>query len=378
MYKKLAKISLGHALTILVWALIYHKNRHIESEGMINIISTFLLFSVSSLFYTEISSRDNKKLQYYLGIFPCYALLMDKNFGYGLLVLIFFINMAYVRKKLRRNRISHINLFPISSKMTQYFTLAFIIFILLLAYLMDLGVFYISMIIQIVFLVCEIFYVLFTKERDLSYDRNFRVSYLSDYLEKERNNFSRLIHDGIIQDIFAARNLLSLKNPRVENSIKILSDLEIKLRQMMTYYQTNLFEDYSLEDSLEAIFDNIEKLYRDKPMRIVKDIKISNTLSENDKKILLLITKELLNNSFKHGNGTYIIYLLEQKESRLYLTIENDGVREDDFENIKKSKKGVLLLNMLVEARSGNISRKYFKNTLKTEVDFGYEDNYLR
>ena len=65
---------------------------------------------------------------------------------------------------------------------------------------------------------------------------------LTVYLERERNEFSGLLHDEIIQDIKASKALLELNTPDVKYSMKILTDLENKIRQIMNFYSSNLFD----------------------------------------------------------------------------------------------------------------------------------------
>ncbi|WP_303130939.1 hypothetical protein [Clostridium sp.] len=194
--------------------------------------------------------------------------------------------------------------------------------------------------------------------------------YLSDYMANERDEFARIIHDDIIQDIFASKNYLSVKDPDISYVKEILSKLENKARNIMKFYQSNLFEKANLQTSIAAIFDNVSSLYVNKNIKIEKIID-SNLLTGKYKKYIKLISvisKELINNVFKHSNAKYLNYKLYRKENFIVIEMNSDGVSLDDYKSIKESKRGVLLLNLLIDSNSGDISYEINGDVLSTKV----------
>lgn len=226
----------------------------------------------------------------------------------------------------------------------------------------------INIFIQIIFLITEFFFILFLKEKELAYDKTFKLYYLSDYMASERDEFARIIHDDIIQDIFASKNYLSSKNPDIEYTKNILRELEKKARNIMKFYQSSLFEKANLETSLLAIFDNVGSLYPDKNIEISKYIDFDLREDKRLIRLISIISKELINNVYKHSSGTYLNYKLYRNESLIVIEMDSDGASLSDFNKIKESKRGVLLLNLLIDSNSGNISYSLNRDILSTRV----------
>ena len=194
-------------------------------------------------------------------------------------------------------------------------------------------------------------------------------------MAEERDEFARTIHDDIIQDIFASRNYLSLNKPDIGYARDILSDLEGKLRNIMKFYQSSLFEKANLDLTLSAVFSNISSLYKDKDIKITKTIE-SNLLEDPENtRLISIISKELINNIYKHSQASFINYKLYTKEDSLVMEIESDGVGPGDFASIKNSKRGVFLVKLLLEANSGVITYKINKDILTTEVVLEIREN---
>ncbi|MDY3105816.1 hypothetical protein [Fenollaria sp.] len=200
-------------------------------------------------------------------------------------------------------------------------------------------------------------------------------------MSEERDNFARVIHDEIIQDIYASRNYLSLKNPDVEYAKKVLSNLECKLGQMMKLYQANLFERADINTSIRSIIENVSSLYN---KSLIIDLNIDeNFLSDSDVKLIKLISivsKELINNIYKHSRASFLNYNLYREEKNIIIEIESDGASDDDFKRINESKRGLLLLKLLIDMNSGELYYELNKDVLKTKVILEVidEDNITR
>ena len=65
----------------------------------------------------------------------------------------------------------------------------------------------------------------------------------------------------MLQDIGGAQNLLSLRSPDVGETKRILSDLELRVRNMMNFYSSNIFSGYASWEHIEYMLDAIKKLY---------------------------------------------------------------------------------------------------------------------
>lgn len=384
-YKRILKIIISHAALIFYWCYIYKIGDAISSAPIINFTSTILILIIYGLIYAEITKRGDKKLDalYIFASLLFFALALNKNFKFLIcFVLGLGISFFYIVKNLQIDKTFYINILPISKKMTQVFTGIFICVIMLLTYLLGLDVLVINIFNQVIFFACCLFFFLFLKDREDVYDKTFKLFYMSQYLASERENFARLIHDEVLQDIFAAKNYLSLKEPKVHEASDLLSKLNERLRKIMKFYQTSLFEDFGMEENIHGIFENVASLYPYKTPKI--DKKISSALENlrgEEVKLIALITKELVNNIYKHSEATYIFYRLYEDRGFIIMEVESDGMAEGDFKNIENSKRGVLLLKMLISSNEGEISYEDRGRTLYTKIRlrrFRDEDSFIR
>lgn len=385
MGKRILKIIISHAALIFYWSYLYKTGEITSKDPIINLTSAGLILIIYGFIYTEITKKEDKKTDglYISASLLFFALALNKNLhfliflGLGLVTSIF-----YIVKNLRKEKTFYISILPISKKMTQVFTGIFICVIMLLTYLLDLDVLVINIFNQVIFFACCLSFFLFLKDREDVYDKTFKLFYISQYLENERENFARLIHDEVLQDIFAAKNYLSLKEPKVHEASDLLTKLNERLRKIMKFYQTSLFEDFGMEENIHGIFENLASLYPYKTPKI--DKKISSALENlrgEEVKLIALITKELVNNIYKHSEATYIFYRLYEDRGFIIMEVESDGMAEEDFKNIEDSKRGVLLLKMLISSNEGEISYEDRGRILYTKIRlrrFRDEDSFIR
>ena len=384
-YKRILKIIISHAALIFYLSYLYKTGEITSKDPIINLTSAGLILIIYGFIYTEITKKEDKKTDglYIFASLLFFALALNKNLhfliclGLGLLTSIF-----YIVKNYRKEKTFYISILPISKKMTQVFTGIFICVIMLLTYLLDLDVLVINIFNQVIFFACCLFFFLFLKDREDVYDKTFKLFYMSQYLASERENFARLIHDEVLQDIFAAKNYLSLKEPKVNEASDLLTKLNERLRKIMKFYQTSLFEDFGMEENIHVIFENVASLYPYKTPKI--DKKISSALENlrgEEVKLIALITKELVNNIYKHSEATYIFYRLYEDRGFIIMEVESDGMAEGDFKNIEDSKRGVLLLKMLISSNEGEISYEDRGRTLYTKIRlrrFIDENSFIR
>ncbi len=386
MYKKLLKIILAHLAVIIYWGILYKLNLSIVDAPVINLMSFLLIFTIYILIYTELSNRNiDKKYNIIfslLSIVPI-ALSLQKNIDYKYIFIILSLisSFIYAKKYLLIDHVKDLNILPISKASAQIFTILLATLSLLMIYLFDINTFVINVFMHIIMLLIESFFLIFIKEKELSYEKTYRLYYLAEYMSEERDDFARVIHDEIIQDIYASKNYLSLKNPDVEYAKNVLSNLESKSRQIMKLYQANLFERANINTSIRSIIDNVSSLYN-KSLNINLNID-EKFLSEIDIKLIKLISvvsKELINNIYKHSNASFLNYNLYREEKNIIIEIESDGASDVDFKRINESKRGLLLLKLLIDMNSGSIDYELSKDILKTKVTLEVidEDNIIR
>ncbi|QQT90202.1 hypothetical protein I6I93_04595 [Peptoniphilus harei] len=386
MGKRVLKIIICQVALIFYWAWLYKVGDLIENQALMNLMSFLIIGIIYGFIHTEISKSEDKKSHgvFIFFSFIFFTLALNKNLspiifmGLGLVT-----SLVYIKKNLKPDRARHISILPVSRKMTQVAVLVLLFVFTGIIYLLDLDGPVIHIFYQIIFFAYCLLFFLFLKDREDVYEEVFKLFYMSDYLGEERENFARLIHDEVLQDIFAAKNYLSLRDPRVDLAGNILTNLNGRLREIMKFYQTRLFEDFGIEENIQGVFENLASLYPEKKTRI--DEKISETLrgnaSKEEVRLISTITKELVNNIYKHSEATYIFYRLYEDEDFIIMEVESDGMREEDFKNIEDSKRGVLLLKVLVTSKEGEISYKDRDGSLYTRIKirrYRNENSFIR
>ena len=386
MYKKLLKIILAHLAVIIYWGILYKLNLSIDDAPVINLTSFILIFTVYIFIYTELSNKNIDKkhtiIFYLLSLVPI-AFSLQKNISYKYIFIILSLvsSFIYAKRYLLIDNAKDINILPISKASAQVFTILLAVLSLLMIYLFDINSFVINVFMHIIMLLIESFFLIFIKEKELSYEKTYRLYYLAEYMSEERDDFARVIHDEIIQDIYASKNFLSLKTPDLESAKSVLSNLESKSRQIMKLYQANLFERADINTSIRSIIDNVSSLYN-KSLNINLNID-ENFLSESDVKLIKLISvvsKELINNIYKHSRASFLKYNLYREDKNIIIEIESNGASDDDFKRINDSKRGLLLLKLLIDMNSGELYYELNKDVLKTKVILEVidEDNITR
>ncbi|WP_295149707.1 hypothetical protein [uncultured Peptoniphilus sp.] len=386
MGKRILKIIICQLALIFYWAWLYKVGDLIENQAFMNLMSLLIIGTIYGFIHTEISKSEDKKSHgVFISIsFLFFALALNKNLnpiifiGLGLVTSLF-----YIKKNLKVDRARYISVLPVSKKMTQVAVFVLLLVFTGIIYLLDLDGPVIHIFYQIIFFAYCLLFFLFLKDREDVYEEVFKLFYMSEYLGEERENFARLIHDEVLQDIFAAKNYLSLREPRVDLAGDILTNLNGRLREIMKFYQTRLFEDFGIEENIQGVFENLASLYPEKKTKI--DQKISETLrgttSKEEIRLISTITKELVNNIYKHSEASYIFYRLYEDEDFIVMEVESDGMREEDFKNIEDSKKGVLLLKVLVTSKEGEISYEDREGSLYTKIKirrYRDENSFIR
>jgi len=135
--------------------------------------------------------------------------------------------------------------------------------------------------------------------------------------------------------------------------------LELRVRNMMNFYSSNIFSGYASWEHIGYMLDAIKKLYPKK--NILVDFTIDSEArialkKDNSLEQTMQIIKELVNNVYKHAAATFIhLEIALNEESRFVITCQNDGAKPNDIENILSSKGGMLFLTVLINGNGGNI-----------------------
>lgn len=343
-----------HAGIVFLWVILDRIHKGIANDGTINLLSIAVLLCYFNLLYLHVMTSRRKAtisecgwnllsvsfiaaLMYdgfstlYTGAFLVFALIIgiilvrtDASrgkmvrllFGIAAIILSFFnfqilpaitmligmfvgifLDYKYINLK-------QVNILPIAQRKARYVLVFMIPLLTIVLYCFDLSTLQVNVFFQLIMLLFEAFAVIHLGDMEARYNELTKYYELTNYIANEREDFSRLLHNDVLQDIGGAKNLLSLRSPDVDETKRILSDLELRVRNMMNFYSSNIFSGYASWEHIEYMLDAIKKLYPKKNIFI--DFTIDSAAraalkKDNSLKQAMQIIKELVNNVYKHA-----------------------------------------------------------------------------
>ncbi len=398
-----------HAGIVTLWVILDRVHKGITNDGTINLLSIAILLCYFNLLYLHVMASRRAAtvsecswnvlsvsfiaaLMYdgfsilYTGIFLAFALIIgiilvrtDASqgkivrllFGIVAIILSFFhfqilpavtilVGMFLgIFLDYRYRNLKQINILPIAQRKARYVLVFMIPLFTVVLYCFDLSTLQVNVFFQLIMLLFESFAVIHLGDMEARYKELTKYYGLTNYIANEREDFSRVLHNDVLQDIGGAKNLLSLRSPDIDETKRILSDLELRVRNIMNFYSSNIFSGYSSWEHIEYMLAAIKKLYPKKD--ILVDFTIDGeariALKKGDSlEQAMQIIKELVNNVYKHAAATFIhLEIVLNEESKLVITCQNDGAKPSDIENILSSKGGMLFLTVLINGNGGNI-----------------------
>ncbi|MFZ4797564.1 MAG: tetratricopeptide repeat-containing sensor histidine kinase [Bacteroidia bacterium] len=159
-----------------------------------------------------------------------------------------------------------------------------------------------------------------------------------DAEERERTRIARDLHDGIGQQLSAAKlNLAALKsfiNPQetkeitlFENATGLIDEAVNEVRSVSHNMMTNSLIKHGL---ISAVRDFINKLNQSAGLKInIETYGIDERLESTVEMILFRVLQELVNNILKHAHATEVSIQFVKHENELSLIIEDNGVGFD-------------------------------------------------
>lgn len=382
MYKKMLKNISIHAFILMYFAILQAIGLLVKDYAVLGKIlnlarRVIIIFVAVELSNNKISFRTSLIYSILFMVPIAVGALDFVSFNTKIIYLTYAFICIYLVKFLKIKNFKNINILPLTLRSLLILALGFGVFAGVTVYIFGIDPKSIDLMYHFTYLFFELVLTLYFKEQENIYDKIYKLYYLSDHIGQEREEFARVIHDDIVQDIFASKNYLSTKDPDLDFVKEILTDLEDKARGIMKYYQSNVYDDIDVGASLEHVFSNIASLYKDKDLDLHMDIdpEAATLKDKKLKRLLLLVSKELVNNIYKHSEGTYLNYSLSMEDGKVLINLESDGATKEDFKKIQDSKRGILILTLLVESNSGKINYDLKGDKLFTQVLMEVREN---
>lgn len=152
--------------------------------------------------------------------------------------------------------------------------------------------------------------------------------------EQLKKNFSNYLHDEILQDLLAVKNMMNKSN-KVEVQQMItdtLTELNKSIRNQMQEYHPTLLSSLTLKQNYENLLQIIKKTHANQKIIVAFNCKDDLFLVEPYQFIFYRLIKELTTNAFKHSHGSQIWIKLTQHMEQVELIVEDDGVGLDPTE----------------------------------------------
>lgn len=194
--------------------------------------------------------------------------------------------------------------------------------------------------------------------------RNQEFKYLIiDAQQKERQRIARDLHDNTVQSLthLLHKIELSLKFMEKDTTSARMELLDIKqkirllindMRSIIFYLRPMEFDDIGLTATFDRYFTDVQKK---------SDIQICYRIDDLDSICDLIsisifhIVKECVNNAIKHSNAERIDIDIRKKDTKIFISIEDNGIGYDAIKINNKNHFGLLLLKENVSILDGKM-----------------------
>ncbi len=206
--------------------------------------------------------------------------------------------------------------------------------------------------------------------------QNAQIKTMVATQEEERKRISRDLHDDIGTKLTALKLFLSTLGQRASDSrngeIKSLADRSVQLiteamqdvRQLLLNLSPTVLEEFGYTTAVEGLVNKINETKQIHFTLVV--FGIQGRLPKDYELALYRITQELINNVLKHAQAKHVSLQIGQRDEKIVLMIEDDGVGFD----VHSRKEGYGLHNL-------NSRTKLLKGTMTIDSAQGKGSSVL-
>lgn len=177
-------------------------------------------------------------------------------------------------------------------------------------FITDFLLFFVATSVNVLFILMAlsflIYYMSKMNERIMLIDGQ-RLSRFMKTEESVRQDFSNYLHDDILQNIIAVKNLLSLENQKLASQyvVEELNDLVVSIRNEIDSYHPILLSDKNLKDNYQILLTELLKKRKSRKEIIFNCLEDLTLLPPYDVMVYRFL-KELTNNAIKYATGKNI------------------------------------------------------------------------
>ncbi|ENQ3106482.1 ATP-binding protein [Bacillus cereus] len=146
--------------------------------------------------------------------------------------------------------------------------------------------------------------------------------------EKLKRDFSNYLHDEILQDILAVKNMMNKSNKEEihEIIVKTLDHLNLSIRVQMEEYYPTLLKTLTLKENYSNLLEMVQHKNRMKNIDITFHCSENLFLVEPYQLVTYRILKELVTNAFKHSKCSKLVVSLKQENDEIELIVKDNGI----------------------------------------------------
>lgn len=145
--------------------------------------------------------------------------------------------------------------------------------------------------------------------------------------EQLKSGFSNYLHDEILQDILAVKNMMNKSNKKQIHDMIVatLDNLSHTIRIEMQEYHPTLLKTLTLKENYRNLLKMIQKKYETKHVNISFTCNDDLFLVEPYHLVVYRILKELVTNAFKHSNCSRLHLHVVQEDGEIKLVVKDNG-----------------------------------------------------
>lgn len=334
----------------LLFVVIYHRKRAafvLKSEWKYIVISA-LIVTVSFLAYYFATAGIANHIS---------------NFGIYLSVLLFFISVHGIVQK------EH-NSFPLSTifSLKQILLIICSISAVIGAVILFLGGGYEELLISenILFAaiyICNIVLAQNLKNGTSNIAKESGYNAALQQLQKEeilKSDFANFLHDDILQDLLAIKNMMNKANrPDIQDIIiETLDELNTHIRREMQDYHPVILKNLTAKENYQNLIEAISVAFPHRNLTVSFDCSDSLFLVEPYNVLIYRLLKELLTNVYKHSTGNRAWVTLSQERGIINLSVSDNGtanLKSLSFSD-ERTHKGIASIKEQISHMGGTIA----------------------
>ncbi|MCM3738386.1 ATP-binding protein [Bacillus cytotoxicus] len=146
--------------------------------------------------------------------------------------------------------------------------------------------------------------------------------------EKLKRDFSNYLHDEILQDILAVKNMMNKSNKEEihELIVTTLKHLNLSIRVQMEEYYPTLLKTLTLKENYSNLLEMVQQKNRMKNIDITFNCSEKLFLVEPYELVIYRILKELVTNAFKHSKCSKLEVSLKLENDEIELIVKDNGI----------------------------------------------------